>query len=92
MSQAKPNVNIVNAQGIIQSMQLAFEQMNSILKIYGINMYIYKVKLYRKEGEKHIAIDDDCEDASKCIDYIVRIKCDSEAICEKLKESIKSGQ
>jgi hypothetical protein len=81
---------IQHAQGLIQSMQIAFQQVSSLLNRYGIDMYMYKVKLYLKESEQGIAIDEDCPNARLCIDYIVRIKCENDYICMKLKESIKA--
>jgi len=87
--QEKQNVNIGNVQGMLQGMQLAFQQMSSLLSAYGIEMYMYKVKLYSKESEEHKPIDEDCEDASLCFDYIVRIRCRDSYTCMKLKESIK---
>jgi hypothetical protein len=84
------NVSIAQAQGLIQSMQIAFQQISTLLNRYGIDMYMYKVKLYLKESEQGMAIDEDCPNARLCIDYIVRIKCENDYICMKLKESIKS--
>jgi hypothetical protein len=88
----KPQVGatISQAQGLIQSMQMAFQQISTLLNRYGIDMYMYKVKLYLNESEEHKPIDEDCPDASLCIDYIVRIKCENDYICMKLKESIKA--
>ena len=73
-NQASPQV-----VSLTQTLQLVFEQASTILRSYGIEMYIYKVKLRP----------DDC---SKCIDYIVRIECASEELCEKLREVIKREQ
>lgn len=87
--QARPQINIIQAQSILQSMQLAFEQIGALLKNYGIDIYLYKVKLYTKEAQEHKPIDEDCPDASLCIDYIVRIKCRDSYTCEKLREAIK---
>jgi hypothetical protein len=58
----KPQVEatIQQAQGLIQSMQIAFQQINTLLNRYGIDMYMYKVKLYLKESEQDMAIDEDC--------------------------------
>jgi len=87
--QARPQVNIIQAQNMIQSMQLAFQQISALLANYGIEMYMYKVKLYSKEAEEHKPIDEDCSDASLCIDYVVRIKCTDDYTCDKLREAVK---
>ena len=52
----------------------------------------YKVKLYSKEAEEHKPLDEDCPDASLCIDYIVRVKCRDDYTCNKLREAIKQSQ
>ena len=88
--QARPQINIIQAQSMVQSMQLAFQQISALLSNYGIEMYLYKVKLYSKEAEEHKPIDEDCPDASLCIDYIVRVKCRDSYTCDKLREAIKS--
>ena len=84
-------INIWQAQSILDSMQLAFQQLNALLERYGIRMYIYKVKLYSKEAKEHKPLDEDCPDAAHCIDYIVRIKCDSEYVANQLRQSIKES-
>jgi hypothetical protein len=81
--------NINQAQLIAQSLQLAFQQANSILQAYGIQIYIHKIKLYLKETDP---IDSDCTDPQLCIDWIVRLKCVNDIICRELKESyLKMG-
>jgi len=91
-TQVKPQVNIIDAQSMLASMQLAFQQLSSLLEGYGIQMYIYKVKLYKKLEEEGKGVDEDCPDARFCIDYIVRIKCRTDYICAKLKESLRAEQ
>ncbi|RLG74056.1 MAG: hypothetical protein DRO14_06100 [Thermoprotei archaeon] len=90
-AQARPQINIIQAQSMVQSMQLAFQQISALLANYGIEMYFYKVKLYSKEAEEHKPIDEDCPDASLCIDYVVRVKCRDDYTCSKLREAIKHG-
>lgn len=74
-------------QALSESMNMMFQQASEILRKYGIEIYMYKVKLYVKEAQEHKQIDEDCPDASLCIDWVVRIKCDNDYICNKLRES-----
>jgi len=85
-------IDVMGAQSFLESMQLMFQQLSAVLENYGIQMYIYKVKLYKKQEAEGKPIDEDCPDARFCIDYIVRIKCRTDYICAKLKESIKAEQ
>lgn len=78
-------------QDMLNSLQLVFQSMNNVLKQHGIEMYIYKVKLYMKESQEHVQLDEDCPDASLCIDYIVRIKCNDADKCMKLKENLRQN-
>lgn len=71
-------------------MQLVFEQMNNILKQYGIEIYLYKIKLYVKEAQAREQLDEDCPDASLCIDWVVRIKCKEEKVCNELRKAYLS--
>lgn len=71
----------------LSSLQQSLESINIFLKQYGIEMYVYKIKLYREEAKEHKPIDQDCIDASLCIDWVVRIKCTSEEVCKKLREA-----
>jgi len=89
-----PKVNVLPAQTLLQGMEQSFEQMNSILQLYGIEMYIYKVKTYKKEAEEFILnlkgkpIDEDAPDPRCVIDYIVRVKTKDPNIGMKLKEAL----
>jgi len=83
-----PRVNVLPAQTLLQSMEQSFEQMNAILSMYGIEMYIYKVKTYMKEAQEGKPVDEDAPDARCVIDYIVRIKTKDPQIGMKLKETL----
>jgi len=83
-----PKVNVLPAQTLLQSMEQSFEQMNAILSMYGIEMYIYKVKTYKKEAEEGKPIDEDAQDPRCVIDYIVRVKTKDPQIGMKLKEAL----
>jgi len=89
MSQPKPNTQLlsIQAQAIAQSLDLAFRQASAILSQLGINLYVYKIKLYIKESESNTPVDQDCVDPNLCIDWIVRLKCASAEICRELKRA-----
>jgi hypothetical protein len=89
MSQSKQNTQLLNiqAQAIAQSLDLAFRQASAILNNLGINLYVYKIKLYIKESENNTPVDQDCVDPNLCIDWIVRLKCLSAEICRELKRA-----
>jgi hypothetical protein len=89
MSQSKSNTQLLNtqAQAIAQSLDLAFKQASAILSQLGINLYVYKIKLYVKESENNIPVDQDCVDPNLCIDWIVRLKCLNAEICKELKRT-----
>ncbi len=74
-------------QSIAQALQQAIMQAGAILQLYGIQLYIYKVKLYIHEGENNQPVDEDCQNARQCIDWIVRIKCANEKLCAELKKA-----
>lgn len=85
--QAQTQIQVMKS--MLDSLNMTFTQLNAFLQSYGIEMYIAKVKLYMKESEEHKPIDEDCPDASLCIDYIVRVKCSNDYLCMKLKEQIR---
>lgn len=85
---ANPNVNVYPAQAMLQSMQASFEQMNTLLSVYGIEMYIYKVKTYKKEAEEGKAVDEDAPDARCVVDYIVRVKTKDPQMGMALKKAL----
>lgn len=72
-----------NVAGMLNTLQSTFQMMSSFLANYGISMEIIKVVLNPKE------FDEKCQNSELCIDYVVRIYCDSDYICKKLKEEIK---
>jgi hypothetical protein len=79
-------------QALVQALQQAITQANAILQMYGIQLYIYKVKLYMHESENNQAIDEDCQNAKQCIDWIVRIKCANERLCMEMKKAYLSAK
>lgn len=83
-----PKVNVLPAQTLLQSMEQSFEQMNAILSMYGIEMYIYKVKTYKKEAEEGKPVDEDAPDARCVVDYIIRVKTKDPQLGMKLKEAL----
>ena len=80
---------LISSQMLLQSFQVALEQASSLLKQFGIEMYIYKVKLYCREAEQHAMIDEDAPDASKVVDFVVRIKFADERLANAFREAYK---
>ena len=85
---AEPQINVLSAKAMLDGMNATFEQMNTLLKAYGIEMYIYKVKTYMKEAEEGKPIDDDAKDPRTVIDYIVRIKTEDPVTGMALKKAL----
>lgn len=79
-------VNVIPATTLLDSMETAFEQMNTVLNAFGIEMYIAKVKTYKKEADEGKEVDG--KDPRTIIDYIVRVEAKDPAIGMKLKEAL----
>ena len=83
-----PKVNVLPAPTLLSGIEQSLEQMNAIFSMYGIEMYIYKVKTYKKEAEEGKPIDEDAQDPRCVIDYIVRIKTKDPQLGMRLKEAL----
>lgn len=74
----------------MNALTTAMNTYGALLEKMGLKMYVYKIALHSKEAAEKIAVDEDCTDAN-CIDYIVRIKCLNEEVCEKIRSNIIKG-
>ncbi len=73
-------------------MNAMFSALSAYLSQLGLSFYVYEIKLHLKEEQEKAPVDEDCQDASKCIDFVVRIKCSDSAMCSQVKSSIRGGK
>jgi hypothetical protein len=66
-------MHVFDIETFISTQKQVMESMTAILKMYGLELNMEK-------------IDVEPSDCENCIDFVYRLRCASEAICEALKE------
>jgi len=66
---------IMDMETFIATQKQIMDTMSSMLKMYGIELNMEK-------------IDVDPEDCESCIDFVYRLRCTSNAVCDELKKAI----
>jgi len=68
-------MHMLDIETFISTQKQVMDSMTAILKMYGIELNIEK-------------IDVEPSDCESCIDFIYRLRCVSEAVCDELKKAI----
>jgi len=71
----------IDVSQFIEMQQELMKQIEPIFNMLGLKLYAAKIVLKPKDCETELG--------NKCIDYVWRVECESEATCEELRKRIK---
>lgn len=66
----------LNISMFVQQMSNLMDAMSSVLRMYGLSLNLEKVDI-------------EPADCDNCIDFVYRLRCDSEAVCSLLKAELE---